>query len=151
MSHFHDLSPNSAFDRWQEILVSVGWLDNSHRFSRAAVPLNFFRALVRLLQNPWQPGVFAGRAPCSMCQFSGGPGTLVFEGDTVLLGSANLFVPGRQSKVFVSPSLIAHYIDAHGYAPPEEFQEAVLECPPMGSFPYRKALHERGVRAGSAI
>jgi hypothetical protein len=150
MSHSEDLSPNKYFGRWQDILVSVGWLDNGHDYPRGAVPLDFFRALVRLLEDPWQPGVFAGRAPCSICQFSGGPGSLAFEGKKIQLGSANLFVPSREGKVFVCPSLVAHYIDAHGYAPPEEFQEAVLECPPMGSLPYRRALHERGLRAVGA-
>lgn len=150
MSHFDDLSPNSYFGRWEDVLISVGWLDGSADYPHGAVSLDFFRALVRLLLDPWQPGVFAGRAPCSLCQFSDGPGTLTFEGNRIQLGSANLFVPSPQGKVFVAPSLVAHYIDAHGYAPPEEFQKAVLECPPMGSLPYRKALLERGLRTGSS-
>jgi hypothetical protein len=150
MSHSDDFSPNKYFGRWQDILVSVGWLDSAHDYPRGSVPLDFFRALVRLLEDPWQPGVFAGRAPCAFCQFSGGPGSLVFEGKKIQLGAANLFVPARYGKVYVSPSLVAHYIDAHGYVPPEAFQEAVLECPPMGSLHYRKAIHERGLRVRGA-
>jgi hypothetical protein len=147
MSHAEDLSPNGYFGRWQDVLVSVGWLGRDHEYPRGAVSSEFFRALVRLLLEPWQPAVFAGRAPCALCQFSGGPGSLAFDGNKIQLGSANLFVPSPDGKVFVSPSLVAHYIDAHGYVPPKVFQEAVLECPPMGSLPYRKALHERGLRA----
>lgn len=147
MPHFADLSANTCFGQWEDVLVSIGWLDSTHGYARGAVPLEVFRALVRLLVDPWQPGVFAGRSPCSLCRFSGGPGVFVFEGSNVQLGSANLFVPSIDKKVFVAPSLVAHYIDAHAYMPPEEFQAAVVRCPPMGSLSYRKALLERGIRA----
>lgn len=143
----------TSVDGREDVLISVGWLDGSADYPHGPMGLYrsiFFRALVRLLLDPWQPGVFAGRAPCSLCQFSDGPGTLTFEGNRIQLGFANLFVPSPQGKVFVAPSLVAHYIDAHGYAPPEEFQKAVLECPPMGSLPYRKALLERGLRTESS-
>ncbi len=149
MSHFDDMSPNDYFGRWEDILLSIGWLDDARAFPQGEVSTEFFRALVQLLVEPWQPGVLAGRAECAICQFSGGPGVLTFEANRIQLGSANLFVPGPNGKVFVSPSLVAHYVDAHRYVPPEEFQRAVIECPTMGTLPYRKALFERGLRVGS--
>lgn len=146
MTYFEDLSPNPSFGQWADILLSVGWLDSAHDYPRGTVTPAFFRALVQLLVEPWHPGgALAGRHPCSFCPFTGGPGSLVFEGSTVTLGSANLFVPGPSGKVYVAPSLIAHVIDAHGYAPPEEFQRAVLECPTMRTMPYLRALRERGL------
>lgn len=145
MTYFHDLSPNSYFGQWEDILLSVGWLDSAHDYPRGTVTPAFFRALVQLLVDPWQPGALAGFHRCSFCPFTGGPGSLVFEDRTIVLGSANLFVPGPAGKVYVAPSLIAHVIDAHGYAPPEEFQRAVLECPTMRTMPYLKALRERGL------
>ncbi len=48
--------------------------------------------------------------------------------------------------LYVAPSLILHYIDAHGYAPPDQFQRAVMECPPMKSMPYLRALLANGGR-----
>lgn len=148
MPHFDDLSPNTYFDRWQDTLLSVGWLERGHEFPRGTVSPAFFDALVRLLVDPWQPGAFAGRAPCSFCQFSGGPATLSLADTNVKLGSANVFVPGLAQGVFVAPSLVVHYIDAHEYVPPLELQRAVLECPEMGSFAYRKALLARGLKIG---
>jgi hypothetical protein len=41
---------------------------------------------------------------------------------------------------FVCPELVTHYMNAHGYRPPEEFCRAMLACPPMRSMPYLKAL-----------
>ena len=38
----------------------------------------------------------------------------------VAVGSANVFVPGR-NVLYMAPSLVVHYIDAHGYRPPDDF------------------------------
>jgi len=145
MTYFADLAPNTYFGRWQDVLVSVGWLDAVHEPRRGGVSEEFFRALVLLLVEPWQPVVFAGHGVCERCRFSGGPSKLVFEGNTIMLGSNNLFVPADDHRVFVAPSLIAHYIDAHEYAPPDEFQRAVVACP-RTSIEHRRKLLERGIR-----
>ncbi len=42
--------------------------------------------------------------------------------------------------VYVAPSTIVHYIDAHGYAPPPAFCHAVFTCPPMRTMEYRHDL-----------
>jgi hypothetical protein len=61
----------------------------------------------------------------------------------IAMGANDLYVPG-QGVVFVAPSLIAHYIDAHEYAPPAAFQDAVEACPPMRSVAYLRALLKNG-------
>lgn len=60
-------------------------------------------------------------------------------GLTVRFGANNLFVPG-EGCVYVAPSMIVHYVDAHGYDPPVIFWQAVTNCPEMGSKAYRQAL-----------
>jgi hypothetical protein len=40
--------------------------------------------------------------------------------------------------------MIAHYILTHHYAPPQEFCDAVLRCPPMGSPEYFEAIIKNG-------
>jgi len=55
------------------------------------------------------------------------------------MGNRNLFVPGA-GFLYITPSLVLHYIDAHQYAPPEEFVKAVLECPPTRSQDYKNAV-----------
>ena len=54
-------------------------------------------------------------------------------------GTFNLFVPAL-ARVYVAPSLVSHYIDAHGYLPPPAFLDAVQQCPPMRSDAYRAGL-----------
>jgi hypothetical protein len=41
-------------------------------------------------------------------------------------GSGEIRVPGDR-KVYAAPILIHHYVEAHGYKPPEEFIEAVIQ------------------------
>jgi hypothetical protein len=46
---------------------------------------------------------------------------------------------------YVAPELILHYIDQHGYSPPAEFQQAVLDCPTMRSVAYLQAILKLGL------
>lgn len=127
---YEDLSPCTHFGVEQEKLLAVGWLDAQSAFAKGKVSSDFFKSLVELLADPWQPVAIAGRQPCSLCRFTGGPSEIKYAGVTARLGAANLFVP-NVAHVFVAPSLIAHYIDAHDYCPPMQFQTAVANCPPM--------------------
>jgi hypothetical protein len=42
------------------------------------------------------------------------------------LGSAEIRVPGSGGRIYAAPDLIYHYVEAHGYRPPDEFVEAVM-------------------------
>lgn len=57
------------------------------------------------------------------------------------MGTSNLFVPA-EGFLYVAPSLILHYMDAHDYSPPVDFQRAVMACPAMRSMEYLKAVIE---------
>ena len=105
---------------------------------------DFFESLARLFANAWQPIAVAGRHGCEFCVLTGGPAEIRVGDVSVLLGAANIFVPSHEG-VYVAPSLVLHYMDAHEYAPPESFQRAVRECPPMRSMQYLKALRDRGI------
>lgn len=115
--------------------------------SRGEVGEAFVRKLAELLVNPWQPAVAAGRHSCGFCRLTGGPASFRFgnlaNSSEVRLGVSNLWLPA-DAFLFVAPSLILHYMDAHGYAPPDEFQAAVMACPPMRSMDYLKALLKNG-------
>ena len=46
---------------------------------------------------------------------------------------------------YAAPQGILHYIEAHGYQPPDKFLAAALYCPPMGSERYFEELHRVAV------
>jgi len=66
-------------------------------------------------------------------------------GAQAVFESSTLFVPSG-GFLFVAHPMLAHFIDAHGYAPPAEFWEAVRVCPPMNSQPYLESLLFNGPR-----
>ena len=138
MTYFADLSPwGDASDQ----LTAVGWLESDREYHRGDVPVSVVARLMQLLIDPWQPAVTAGYHDCSFCRVSGGPHQFTFNGTTIDVGNSNLFVPA-DGQIFIAPSLILHYIDAHGYAPPQSFQDAVLACPDMQSKEYLAAIRK---------
>lgn len=145
MAFFPDLAHCSYFRQWEDSLTAIGWLESGHEFIKGTVSETFFTALVRLCVDPWQPVVFFGYHRCQFCRFSEGPTQLHYQELTVELGNANVFVPGTE-RVYVAPTSIVHYIDAHEYAPPLAFQDAVLHCPKMKSFSYFKVLGAHGIK-----
>lgn len=144
MTYFPDQSSCGYFECNQpEKLIAVGWLDPARPFNQGPVSAGFFSKVTELLVNPWQPAVAMGRHECGFCRFSGGPATFRFGDVEVQFGVANVFIPA-DGFLYVAPSLILHYIDSHGYSPPEDFQHAVLACPPMRSIDYMKAVLTNG-------
>jgi hypothetical protein len=55
------------------------------------------------------------------------------------MGTDNLFVP-YNDRLFVAPSLSAHYIGNHEYQPPVEFQEAVMLTSRIGKLEYYQKI-----------
>lgn len=137
--YYADLDEWLAMGAPPSRLLAVGWLQPGRPFDQGDVDAGFFEALTALLRDPWQPASALGIHRCTFCRFSGGPGLLEFRGNRVELGRQNLFVPAAEV-TFVAPSMIAHYVDCHGYAPPAEFRRAVLSCPPMRSIDYLKLI-----------
>ena len=121
--------------------LAVGWLEPDQDFPRGIMAEDFFLRLCSLLRDPWQPPVACcGVHRCGLCRFSGGTGQSSFKDFRFDgIGRGFLFVP-RGEQLFVSPSNIAHYVDAHAYCPPAEFREAVMNCPDMRSTDYMRAL-----------
>jgi hypothetical protein len=146
MAHFPDLSSLGGLGSWEPVPLAIGWLDPSVPYATGAVSPACFSALVRLLVDPWQPAAAGGSHRCGFCRFSGGPGELRHDGLSVRLGASNLFVPSG-TIAYCAPSLVLHYIDAHGYCPPEPFFAAVLACPEMRSVAYLRALRAAGLVA----
>jgi len=139
MAHYPDLSACRYFSIDNEDkLIAVGWLDPDFEFTRGDVDPDVVAALCSFCVNPWEPAALMGCHDCGYCRFTTGMRTFTYN-HTVMLGSSNLFIPA-DGFLFVAPSLILHYIDAHGYAPPREFCEAVVKCPPMRSMDYLKAI-----------
>lgn len=144
MSWFNDLAPCDYFGPEHAAgLKAVGWLEEGREFRSGKADPRFVHKLVLLLGEPSPLDRQTDPHYCSLCAFSRGPSEFrLWQSPgmpAVPLGNRNLCVPGAGC-LYVAPSLILHYVDAHQYAPPEEFVKAVLECPPTRSQEYLKAV-----------
>jgi hypothetical protein len=141
MPFYPDLSPCPYFGKAEaDQLVAIGWLDSEHPFTQGKVKDDFADKLVDLLVSPWAPMSILGLADCPFCTESD---SVTYKGKTVQTGNLNLFVPG-DSILYVTPSLVAHYVLSHSYLPPTQFIEFVLRCPPMRSKEYFEAIVANG-------
>jgi hypothetical protein len=111
---------------------AIGWLDRDHSFTTGKVPREVFDRLKLLLAKPWQTIAFGGVHDCNLCSFH-----------AEAMGHKNLFVPGA-GFMYVCPELILHYMNAHQYSPPNEFCDAVMQCPNCDSMEYRKLVLANG-------
>jgi hypothetical protein len=144
MSWFDDLSPCDYYgEEHAARFRAIGWLEEGRDFRRGKVDLRFVHKLVLLLGEPSPLERSTDPHYCSLCVYSRGPSEFhLFQSPgmpSVPMGNRNLVLPGA-GFCYVAPSLVLHYMDAHQYVPPDEFIKAVLECPPIRSQEYQKAV-----------
>lgn len=114
MAFFEDLTPYTYLHPEEEPpgTVNIGWLDRGHPFPTGPTGDEFRAKLGRLCARRVRQT--RGFHPCCFCNGRGRPAS-----------SAEVRVAGN-GKVYAAPSLVHHYVVAHGYRPPEEFIAAVL-------------------------
>lgn len=129
--YFEDLTaygyelPKSLAD-----VINVGWLDDGHPFNCGTAPAGFADAL-RLWSLHAKANQMRGFQLCRLCHFGGRQLEyqqieIEVEGQTVYLGSAEIWIPSSDGTIFAAPNLIIHYVEAHSYLPPQGFIEAVM-------------------------
>src|SRR5262249_46536575 len=108
---------------------AVGWLSVEHEFTKGAVTRPALDALRTLVSEGYCPVALAGPHTCEVC--------------CRVHDSANVLVPSGDV-LFAAPAMVTHYIEAHGYKPPDAFIEAVLACPVPPEPVYYDALRPFG-------
>ena len=135
MTWYADLSECAYFPAVRSSkLRAVGWLARGEDYPMGTPEPQVYERLCELLADPWQPFATMGWHDCDLCRF-----------EPEARGFKNLFVPGNES-LYVCPELIRHYINTHGYCPPEEFCAAVLKCPDTRTMEYKRLFLANGGR-----
>jgi hypothetical protein len=136
---YPDLS-NEAFVAFGDHVRAVGWLSADHPYRRGAVPAEFvarlqaFVGLANRSADALYFPAFGGFHTCELCED--------------VHDSRNFGVPAG-AVLYVAPGMVAHYVEHHGYCPPDEFIAAILASPLPGTEAYRSAvdgfrqIHER--------
>ncbi|KAF0863508.1 hypothetical protein [Pseudomonas sp. LD120] len=128
--YFKDLSDYSYYlSGGLPSVKNVGWIDSRHYFERGDVPKAVVDKLHQLIAGS---AVFdahvnkiRGIHPCNLC---GERNIEVSVGSKkIYIGSSEIWVPyACADGYFASPTMIVHYIEVHGYKPPDEFIEALM-------------------------
>ncbi|MDQ3933796.1 MAG: hypothetical protein M3340_04105 [Actinomycetota bacterium] len=113
--------------------LNVGWLDSDHEFPRGEVSEDFLDGLFVACRDH-RAAVTRGLYRCPFCKTSDRPteyppppATATRGKETVVLGNAEVrFLGDDPSTWLIAPTLAFHYIEAHGYRPPDVFIDAVV-------------------------
>jgi hypothetical protein len=121
--YFPDLAPCS-YKIPAPTGIGVGWLDKAHGFARGVVPPGFIERLIEICSRPVVR--HRGFHVCEFCDFEPDP-TFAAQRAAGALSSAVIRVVDRDGRIYYSPAMISHYVQAHHYQPPQEFVDAVME------------------------
>ena len=133
--HFEDLTPYTYCPEENEPpALNIGWLDISVPFPKGEASKEFIERLKALIQQPTNQ--MRGYQICQFCDdLDMGLGTdKPFDRELYLqyhldgrYSSAEIRVQGADGIWYAAPRMIAHYVEAHGYKPPEQFTAAALQ------------------------
>lgn len=124
MTYYDDLSRYEYSESDREML-NVGWLAAGREYSTGVVPGPVVSKLLIMAAD--KENIMRGVHNCEFCEEESPlrmPAPV--ERGYVSLGMGELHVEGTDGRIYSAPSLVIHYIVEHQYAPPAEFQEAVL-------------------------
>jgi hypothetical protein len=117
--YFSDLSSYSYMLPWPlDSVLNVGWLDEKHPYQTGRVDSVVVDKL-RWLAREHAVRRTRGLHQCPFCAYKGHEPNVNRP-----LGMAEVWVP-RAGGFFAAPELVIHYIQAHGYCPPDAFLNAV--------------------------
>jgi hypothetical protein len=134
--HFVDLTPYTyGPEEGDPPALNVGWLDIATPFERGPVPAGFIQRLKRLVSRQHHSQM-RGFQVCQFCndleaglRDGGGFNRKLYDECHAdgRFSSAEIRVRGVDGRCYASPRMIAHYVEAHCYKPPDEFIEAVMQ------------------------
>jgi hypothetical protein len=113
LTWFDDLSPYGESAN----AFCVGWIGPEHPFSIGKLSMDV-ASRVEFLAEHARTQLTRGQHRCKLCPLDTGPAD-----------QGEIRVVGADGKRYAAPVLIRHYIQAHSYCPPTEFQTALLSSP----------------------
>lgn len=126
----------------KEDSLNIGWLEKGHSINTGDVSEEFIEKLWKYLRYP--VNVCRGFHVCDFCIKLGRESVPIveFKGEKREAGYYEIRVWGKDRKVYAAPSLIFHYILQHGYKPPQEFIDAVMDSEDVYSDEYYQKVLE---------
>jgi len=124
---YQDLSPYEYMGAEEPNVYNIGWLDANRPFEHGTVPEEALSALLRLSASPVNKT--RGWHTCPFCSATP-PTEIQSKGRKLQLGNGEIRIAGCDGKVYAAPNLVYHYVERHGYKPPDAFVKALLSANP---------------------
>ncbi|HKD78051.1 MAG TPA: hypothetical protein VKH81_00050 [Candidatus Angelobacter sp.] len=127
MAYFADLTLYSYIRGNAKGELNIGWLDRQYPFQTGPVSDGVLDVIFELCKTP--VNLTRGVHICNLCTEIKAN---IHErnGTKITLGGAEIRVKSKSGREYASPNMIYHYIKDHGYQPPQEFMDAVLDMVP---------------------
>jgi hypothetical protein len=136
--HFPDLTPYSYYVEASDVpAINIGWLDSAHDFAKGTPPKGFIDRLrviscTRIKQmRGFQICDFCSDLRSFLKPREWSDQDKAFYHSCFADGrfsSAEIRVIGLNGRIYASPVMLAHYVEAHHYLPPQEFIDAVMQA-----------------------
>jgi hypothetical protein len=141
MAYLEDLSVNRSIRENEPNALNVGWLSKGRPFEVRETS-EAFRAALRKICDDNPILLCCGHHVCEFC--SGASWGDPYFSD---MGNGEIWVRDAGGTWYAAPRLIVHYVEEHGYCPPQGFIDAVLNPSEIGrdefSFPVEADEAER--------
>lgn len=123
MTFYEDLSEYSYLPD-QPKMINIGWLARGVEFPVGDIEPAICVKLLVLADEP--ANLMRGFHGCDFCDLDLiAPVEAPVPRGHVWLGNGELHITGQDGTIYAAPTLIVHYMDAHGYKPPEVFLDAL--------------------------
>jgi len=106
MSYFQDLTEYTYNSRIKGI-KNIGWLSKPYEYNKGEVDPKILDKLKLMKSNIKTKGIHQ----CEFCHKAG--------------SSSEIWICSKEGQIYSTPRMISHYIEVHGYQPPQEFLDAV--------------------------
>jgi hypothetical protein len=133
MAYLEDLSVNRSLRETEPDTLNLGWLGKGQPFEVRETS-EAFRAALRKICDDNPIRLCCGHHVCELC-----PGASWGDPYFRDMGNGEIWVRDAGGTWYAAPRLIVHYVEEHGYCPPQGFIDAVLNPSEIGrdefSFP----------------
>lgn len=111
--------------------LNIGWIDEKHEFVKKTPSPNLIDALKEITFTEKSLHLTRGYYFCPFCKNvdpkTGAqlPVRMEYKRKEMVLGSGIIIFGGKKHN-YAFPDLLIHYVEVHGYHPPQEFIDDVL-------------------------
>lgn len=128
MAYYEDLTPYN-YSHYCTKELNVGWLQKGQPFTIGKVPEGFLEKLQTYLTSDFTVFHYMGDHDCEFCN----------KRESASCEIRTVSIDGT---VYAAPELIKHYIESHGYLPPQEFIDSVMNGINPGSKEYSDIINK---------